>query len=142
MGWMFLGSKLNLLEIVGLVATICGFIYILYINGYAVFSAKKALMFVGTMGYFTNRCKVRFYACTGFVKRVLKFKESREYEFRYDGKLKNGTAYIEVQDRNGKVLFTIDEGNKIVSYNFERKERYYLVMRFKNANGKHELTWK
>ena len=46
--------------------------YFLYINGYLVTNAKRAVMYIGSLG---GR-KATFTSCTGYTKRVIKFRES------------------------------------------------------------------
>ena len=47
--------------------------YLLYINGYMVVASKRALMFLSSK----RGRKAMFSSCTGYIKRVIKFKNSK-----------------------------------------------------------------
>ena len=50
--------------------------YFLWVNGYMILNAKRALLFVGSLRG-KNKCEVSFSSCSGYVKKVIKFNESR-----------------------------------------------------------------
>ena len=52
--------------------------YFLWVNGYMILNAKRALLFVVSLRG-KNKCEVSFSSCSGYVKKVIKFNESRYY---------------------------------------------------------------
>ena len=48
--------------------------YFLWVNGYMILNAKRALLFVGSLRG-KNKCEVSFSSCSGYVKKVIKFNE-------------------------------------------------------------------
>ena len=111
--------------------------YILYINGYMIMNAKKATLFFGK-----ERGKyARFTSCSGYMKRVIRFKESREYEFSFETELEKGEVCVELWRGNkDKILSLTDRGTQTVRVG--SKERYYLVLRFVSATGSYHVDWK
>ena len=45
--------------------------YFLWVNGYMILNAKRALLFVGSLRW-KNKCEVFFSSCSGYVKKVIK----------------------------------------------------------------------
>lgn len=111
--------------------------YILYINGYLVIQSKRAIMFVGS----GRGKKARFSGCTGYIKRVVKFEENREYYFSLSTELSKGEVSVELLDRNGKSVLPLDCSKGTGYIMAEARRRYDLVIRFQSASGKYELDW-
>ena len=106
--------------------------YFLWVNGYMILNAKRALLFVGSLRG-KNKCEVSFSSCSGYVKKVIKFNESREYTFKLDGDVSKGSIHVIVENKNKETildLLTVDE-----------KCRYYLMLKFEKADGKIKLQW-
>ena len=101
-----------------------------------IINAKRATLFFGK-----NRGKyARFAACSGFMKRVIRFKESGEYLFTFETELEKGEVNIELWDENQeKVLFMKNQGNQTITV--ESKKRYYLILRFESATGNYHIDW-
>jgi len=59
--------------------------YILYDRGYLPVKSMSAIHFVGNMGAGTNKASAAFGSANGQIKRVLRFKESKPYEFTFQG---------------------------------------------------------
>lgn len=133
---MDLGGVVMLKSILILALMVAAF-YILYINGYMIINAKKATLFLGK-----ERGKyARFASCSGYMKRVIRFKESREYEFCFETELEKGEVSIELWDnKQEKVLFLTNQGSQTVM--LESKKRYYLILRFVSATGSYRVDWK
>ena len=106
-----------------------------------VVNAKKAVAFIGFMGRMDNRCKATMVSCNGWMKRVLCFREEREYHFKLDYRINKGTFHIEIQNKSKEVILVLDEVNREGSIKAEKKERYYLVLKFEDASGEYELSW-
>lgn len=125
-----------MLESIFIMATLVAVFYFLYINGYMIINAKRATLFFGK-----NRGKyARFSSCSGFMKRVIRFKENREYEFHFETELEKGEVSIELWDnKQEKVLSMTNKGSQAVAV--ERKKRYYLILRFESATGSYNIEW-
>ena len=74
------------------------------------------------------------------MKRVIRFKENREYEFHFETELEKGEVSIELWDnKQEKVLSMTNKGSQAVAV--ERKKRYYLILRFESATGSYNIEW-
>lgn len=114
--------------------------YLLWIKGYLVINTKRAMLFVGSIRG-KDRCKIRFSACSGVVKRVLNFSEMRKYTFNFHGEITKGDVSIEILNREKEVKLQLSPSAPTGTLLPEEKERYYLVMKFQRADGEYELTW-
>jgi len=115
--------------------------YILYINGYLVIKSIAAVVFWGSARRWRTRPAAKVRSCSGWVKKVLKFKESREYQFALDLQVSKGSISVEVQNRYKEPVLVLDSENPQGVLAVDCGERYYLVVRFKKATGSFELTW-
>lgn len=77
--------------------------YVLYINGYVISGSKSAKAFVGK-NRGTNAFWTQFVDCSGELKKVAKFRKSKEYKFRLDVGLNYGNVSIEILDKEKNVL--------------------------------------
>ena len=123
--------------IILLVATGIAF-YLLYINGYLVTNAKRAVMYVGSM----RGKKASFTACTGYTKRVVRFKESETVRFVFDLDVSKGEVTMELLDGAKRCILRLDDIRRSADIQVEANKRYYLVFRFKSASGNYLLSWK
>lgn len=133
---MSLGGVVMFQSILILVLMVAAF-YLLYINGYMIINAKRATLFLGK-----ERGKyARFASCSGYMKRVIRFRESREYVFSFETELEKGEVCVELWKGNkDKILSLTDRGTQTVRV--ESKERYYLILRFVSATGSYHVDWK
>lgn len=111
--------------------------YILYINGYMILTSKRAMMFIGTQ----RGKEARFTVCTGYIRRVIKFEESRDYEFVFDTELSKGSVSVELLDSSKKRVMFLKE-NRCGAVSVEACKRYYLMIRFESATGNYNLDWR
>ena len=111
--------------------------YLLYINGYLVTNAKRALVYIGSMG----GKKATFTSCTGYTKRIIKFKENGEVNFHFDLELTKGDVTMELLDESKQCILQLDHTKQHARIHIESKKRYYLIFRFKSASGRYLLTW-
>ena len=72
-------------------------IYLLYVGGYLVINSKSAVMYIGSR----RGKRAQFSGCNGYIKRVVKFKENREYHFVLSTELSKGEVSVELWDRSG-----------------------------------------
>ena len=125
-----MGKTIILLSLIGILA------YFLYINGYMVVASKRALMFFGSK----RGKKAVFSSCTGYIKRVVRFKESKLYHVDFRLELEKGGVMLELLDARKQVILSLNgsEGAKI---EVKSGERYYMILRFKSATGSYEVSW-
>ena len=110
--------------------------YLLYINGYMVISSKRAFMFLGS----ERGKKAMFSSCTGYVKRVIKFKESKVYNIDFKLELEKGEVVLELLDAKKQVILSLNK-SECFKIKVESRQRYYMILRFKSATGNYEVTW-
>lgn len=110
--------------------------YLLYINGYMVISSKHAFMFLGSK----RGKKAMFSSCTGYIKRVIKFKESKVYHVNFGLELEKGEVALELLDEKKQIILSLN-GNDTSEIEVESRKRYYMILRFKSATGNYEVTW-
>lgn len=111
--------------------------YLLYINGFGVINAKRALLYFGFMG---GR-KATFTSCTGYTKRVIKFDTSGPINFDLHLELSKGEVVMELLDSAKQCVLKLDHTNPSAVLQIDAKKRYYLVFRFQSASGNYLLTW-
>ena len=114
--------------------------YLLYNNGYMISGSKSAKAFVGK-NRGTNAFWTQFVDCSGELKKVAKFRRSKEYKFRLDAGLNYGTVAIEILDKEKNVLLCLTPEQSEASIEVDKKKRYYMVYKFEAATGAYELTW-
>ena len=85
--------------------------------------------------------KVTLDSCTGWVKHVGRFRESRTYEFILDCQLSKGDVEVFLLNKKKKQLLKLNRQFPAGSAELDGKSRYYLRWEFKNATGKCELHW-
>ena len=126
-----------MLKSILILAVMVAVFYLLYINGYMIINVKKATLFLGK-----ERGKyARFASCSGYMKRVIRFKENREYEFSFETELEKGEVSVELWgNKQEKVLSMTNQGSQIVM--LEGKKRYYLILKFESATGSYHVDWK
>ena len=110
--------------------------YLLYINGYMVVASKRAFMFLGSK----RGKKAMFSSCTGYVKRVIKFKESKVYPVDFKLELEKGEVTLEILDAKKQSVLTLND-SQISEIEVVSGQRYYMVLRFRSASGSYEVTW-
>ena len=114
--------------------------YVLYINGYMISGSKSAKDFVGK-NRGTNAFWTQFVECSGELKKVAKFRKSKEYKFHLDAGLADGSVSIELLDKEKQVVMCLTPESPEGTITVEKNQRYYLVYKFENATGTYELTW-
>ena len=117
-------------------------LYILYDRGYLPVKSMSAIHFIGNMGAGTNKSSAAFGSATGQIRRVLRFKESKPYEFTFKGKISKGTVQAYVLESNKIPELVLDSECPSGIVHAVKGQRYYLVIRFQNASGEYTLSWK
>lgn len=116
-------------------------LYVLYDRGYLPVKSMSAIHFIGNMGTGTNKASATFGSATGQIRRVLRFKESKPYEFTFKGKISKGTVEACVLESNKIPELVLNDECPSGTIHAVKGQRYYLVIRFQNARGEYTLTW-
>lgn len=114
--------------------------YVLYINGYMISGSKSAKAFVGK-NRGTNAFWTQFVECSGELKKVAKFRKSKEYRFHLNAGLAYGSVSVELLNKEKQVVMCLTPENPDGRITVDKKLRYYMVYKFENASGTYELTW-
>jgi len=80
-------------------------------------------------------------ACTGWVRHMGRFCESRTYTFSFDAKLSKGDVEVLLLDKEKQPLLKLSKQFPTQTIDLDGKSRYYLRWEFKSASGKCELRW-
>mgnify|MGYP003292195590 CR=1 FL=1 len=131
-GWgsVSMGKMFILFGLIGILS------YLLYINGYMVVTSKRAFMFLGSK----RGKKALFSSCTGYIKRGVKFKESKPYHIDFKSELEKGEVTLELLDAKKQILLSLN-GSEASEIKVENGQRYYMIIRFKSASGNYEVAW-
>lgn len=114
--------------------------YLLYINGFLIFSAKIAVSFRGYIRK-NGECSFSFAMCNGIIKHVIKFKETKTYFMNFNSNISSGEFVMTLYDKYKNTLITCTENNYHMNIKLEKEKRYYLVFMFKNASGECNIQW-
>ena len=114
--------------------------YLLWINGYMIMNMKQAVLFTGSLRG-KNNCEITFSSCSGYVKKVIKFKECRRYAFYLSCNVSKGNISVAIENKNKETLLTLTPATRTGSLTIDEKSRYYLVLKFEKADGQYKLEW-
>jgi len=114
--------------------------FLLYNTGYMVTGSKTAKVFVGK-NRGTNAYWMQFVECTGELKRMVRFRHSKEYKFVLDANISMGTVSIEILDKEKNVVLRLTPEQPEASMLADSGQKYYTVYKFENASGAYEMRW-
>ena len=100
------------------------FIYLLYRQGFAVTKSIAAILFIFRPERQADR--VSLDTCTGWVRHVGRFHESRIYEFHLNCQLSNGDAEATLLNSQMQALLHLSWNQPTGVIELEKKSRYYL----------------
>ena len=118
-----------------LAVVMLGLFMFLYNQGYMVFKSIRAVTFIGSM----KGNSARFSSCSGYMKRVIKFKEDGTYTFILDAELSKGDMSVELIDSTKQKIMQLNCSNRRASITVEKKKKYYLVINFRAATGRYAI---
>lgn len=110
-----------------------------YYWGIATTKCISAIVFVFMPG--KNGDRATLDTCTGWVRHMGRFYESKTYSFVLDTRLSKGNAEVLLLDKKKQPLLKLSEQFPSHTIDLDGKSRYYLRWEFKNASGKCELRW-
>ena len=113
---------------------------LLYNSGYMVTGSKTAKVFVGK-NRGTNAYWMQFVECSGELKRMVRFRNSKEYHFYLDASISLGTVSIEILDKEKNVILRLTPEQPEASMMADSAQKYYTVYKFENASGAYEMRW-
>lgn len=122
-----------------LTAAVCTAMYLLYCKGPAVSKRIAAILFIFRPG--RDADKAALDSCTGWVRHVGSFHESRTYEFTFDAQLSKGNAEVVLLNKKKQPLMKLNQQCPTGKIELDAKNRYYLRWNFKSATGRCELHW-
>ena len=96
-----------------------------------IVNAKRAVMYIG------SKNKAEFISCTGYIKRVIRFKKDKSYQFSFLSELSSGDVSVELLDDKKKQIMYLDNHIYNAELNINARKRYYLIFHFKQATGKY-----
>lgn len=113
--------------------------YLLYQEGIAVTKRITAVLFVFRTQ--KNRDCVSLDSCNGWAQRVVRFRESRLYEFHFTCQLSKGHVEVVLLDSHKRELLRLSPHKIIGNIKLSQEKRYYLLWEFQSSTGKCELRW-
>lgn len=111
--------------------------YLLYLNGWMVLSSKSAVSFVGSK----RGTAASFSRCSGSIRRIVRFKESKTYTFTLDSTLTSGEITVSLLGADKKELLRLTSAQPCAAAELEKKQRYTLILRLSRATGRYGLRW-
>lgn len=111
---------------------------LLYLYGWLGATAKRAVTFIGSAGRGKQSCSASFTACTGWTRRVLRFKKRRAYRFTLDDRCTRGGVTVELRSKNRPPLL-LDKTTP--TGDFFAAAPCTLTVRFQHADGGYRLEW-
>ena len=109
--------------------------WLLYENGLMVVNNKRAVSFVGS----DRGRRASFTACTGTIRRILRFSERKTLRMVFSPVLSKGSVWVELLDSRKQPLLRLDESCPTGSVTVEKGQRYHLVFHFQSATGEYTL---
>ena len=119
-----------------LAVTMLGIFAFLYSQGYMISKSISAVAFVGS----AKGTSAKFSSCSGYIKRVITFKEDGTYTFVLDAQLHKGDVSVTITDSSKKTILQLRCSDPIGSITPEKKKKYYLVIHFRSASGRYTLV--
>lgn len=118
-----------------LTAVMLGIFVFLYDQGYMIVKSTSAVVFIGS----ARGNSARFTSCSGYIKRIVRFKDDGTYTFILDADLSKGDMSVELLDSAKQKIMQLNCANRSASVTVDKKKKYYLVFNFKSATGRYAL---
>ena len=80
-----------------------------------------------------------FTACTGYIKRAVRFSESKTLRADLTLTLDKGYVYAELLDDRKQQILRLDENRPNGNIPVEKGRRYWLIFHFESATGEYAL---
>ena len=125
----------KILLLIIMTAMMLGIFVFLYNRGLMVFKSISAATFVGA----AKGNGAKFSSCSGYMKRVVTFKETGTYTFVLDAQLSKGDMSVELLDSAKQKILQLNCADRSASITVEQKKKYYLIVHFRSATGSYSL---
>ena len=133
-----MNSTMETIILLGIMCLVMGAgMYLLYLNGWMVVNAKSAAAYVGSK----RGTSASFSHCSGYVRRIVRFREDRVYTFTLDSALTKGEMTVSLLGPDKKELLRLSSDQPCMAAELERKKRYTLILHFHCATGRYGLRW-
>ena len=119
-----------------LLAALASIFLFLYDRGYMVINAKSAVSFIGS----PKGTGASFTSCSGYTKRIVRFKADGTYTFILYADLSKGSISVELQNAAKQNVLHLDPTSRRATITVEAKKKYYLITRFQSATGCYSLV--
>ena len=110
-----------------------------YFRSIAVSKSITAILFV--FRPCRDADKVTLDSCTGWIKHMGRFSESRTYKFTLDTQLSKGDAKVILLNTIKEPLVELNRRSPTSTIELDAKNRYFLLWKFEGATGKCVLHW-
>ena len=114
-------------------------VYFLYRQGLVMSKSIKAILFAFRPTKFEDRATLD--ACSGWVRHIGRFQESRIYNFSLDAQLSHGNVEVFLLDAGKATLLRLNKQSPTGSIEIDGKNKYYLRYEFRDATGKCKVSW-
>ena len=121
--------------LITLVVVMLGVFIFLYSQGYMISKSISAVLFIGS----AKGNSAKFTSCSGYIKRVIKFRDNGTYTFLLDAELSKGNISVELLDFAKQPIMQLNPSNRSASITAQKKKKYYLVINFSSATGRYAL---
>ena len=118
-----------------LTVLMAGIFVFLYNRGYMVVKSLSAVTFIGS----SKGTGANVTSCSGYIKRIVRFRESGTLSYYLDAELSKGDILVELLDSGKHSIMKLNRENNHASITVESKKKYYLVVNFKSATGCYSL---
>ena len=126
-------SEIMILLLVGVITGIA--VCLLYRYGFMAIQIKRAVLYIGLPN------GARFSSCTGFTKRIVRFKSGKTYQITFEPDLTDGDISAEIYDVSKQTAVRLNSEIREGCIHAEKGKRYYLMIRFQSATGSYILEY-
>lgn len=118
-----------------LAVLMAGIFVFLYNRGHMVVKSLSAVTFIGS----PKGTGASFSSCSGYMKQIVRFRESGTRDYYLDAELSKGDILVELLDSDKQSIMKLNRENNQASITVECKKKYYLVVNFISATGCYSL---
>ncbi|MBQ7887480.1 MAG: hypothetical protein IJ313_11410 [Clostridia bacterium] len=126
---------LEVVLLIILTVVLLGVVVFLYNQGFLVARTTRAVAFIGS----ARGNAAIFTSCSGYIKKVIRFKSDGTYTFVLDAELSKGDMSVEILDSTKQKIMHLNSSDRSASIIVEKKKKYYLIVNFKSATGRYAL---